>query len=73
MWVLTRNDIEVLKADGEWSYSHWGDPDEWHLFDCRENAQECAEQLGFGDFTTPTNLDAIFRKRHEVQFGIQRR
>lgn len=73
MWVLTRNDIEVLKADGEWSYSHWGDPDEWHVFDSHKIAVEHAERLGVGDFTKRIHLEAIFQRRHEVEAKTRRR
>jgi|GEM_PF-7082048 len=32
MWILTRNEHEVLNKDGDWGYWQYGDSEEWRPF-----------------------------------------
>ena len=73
MWILTRNDSEVLKQDGDWSYSQFCNPDAWRMFEDRNSAVAFAEAEGVQDFTRPLSLHYAVKERVEHEGELERR
>ena len=73
MWVLTRNDGEVLKQDGEWSYWCGGVSTKWRLFGNFDAAKSYAEAEGIGEFTRPRHIQSLYRERLELEAKVKQR
>lgn len=63
MWILTRNEHEVLNKDGDWGYWQYGDSEEWRLFESFDSARAHAESEKVNDFTRPLSLDCVYEER----------
>ena len=73
MWLLTRNDKEILKTDGEWCFSIWSNPDDWRLFENREDAKTHAATLGVSEFIGPSHVNSVFRERYDAESASKER
>ena len=73
MWLLTRNDKEILKEDGEWCLSIWSNPDDWRLFKSHDDAKDHAEHSGFAEFVRPCHAKLVFQERYESEERMENR
>ena len=71
MWLLMRNDKEILKTDGKWSYSLWSNSEDWLLFKTRDDAESHAEELGFAEFVSQVPLKSVFHEKHEHEAAMK--
>jgi len=71
MWLLTRNDNEILKADGEWCFSKWSNTDDWQIFKTRDDAESHAEELGIAEFVSQITLKSVFHEKDEYEATIK--
>ena len=74
MWLLTRNDSEILTTEDDWCSSCCSSPEDWRLFASPEDAMEFSKALGVAaEFVSYKHVGLLFHERYERNEEARRR